>query len=330
MFIERKDMENEAQEIETQILQIQQANEERLNDLEPEKRQLYEQLKHDNGRYQAEITSMRNELENVNHMLGRADAQLREDNLRQRAHHLKKERVTLVKKKEELELQTNESNLPLPEARERLINRIKEDNAEVLQHEREIVDLKKLIETYERNIRELEQDLQESKTVNEQDDKYAVLHKKDKEMTEYMENFEQTRDEEQKQIDELEAAIPAILEHMSSQITRQTALPTKDAVKDKAGALDHNKQIVEGSEETLARIKVELETRQNDLEKIKNLETKIEKENVQMNEKLEKMTDEMENKFPNVSKMRQNIENDKVDMQTMKKLLVNVQPGLSK
>jgi hypothetical protein len=33
---------------------------------------------------------------------------------------LKEERVSLVKKKEDLELQTNEMNLPLPEARERL------------------------------------------------------------------------------------------------------------------------------------------------------------------------------------------------------------------
>jgi hypothetical protein len=33
---------------------------------------------------------------------------------------LKEERATLLKKKEDLELQTNEMNLPLPEARERL------------------------------------------------------------------------------------------------------------------------------------------------------------------------------------------------------------------
>ncbi len=49
---------------------------------------------------------------------------------------------------------------------------------------------------------------------------------------------------------------------------------------------------------------MELETRQNDLEKIKNLEVKIEKENQVMNEKIEKMEDEMVNKFPNVNKLK--------------------------
>ena len=87
--------------------------------------------------------------------------------------------MQLIKKKEELELQTNESNLPFPEARERLIQRIKQDNAEVLQQDRLLVELKKLIETYERNIKELDQDLQESKTVSGEADKYEVLHKKD-------------------------------------------------------------------------------------------------------------------------------------------------------
>lgn len=33
-----------------------------------------------------------------------------------------------------------------------------------------------------------------------------------------------------------------------------------------------------------------------------------------MNEKLEKMEDEMNNKFPNVNKLKNSIESDKVDM----------------
>lgn len=106
-----------------------------------------------------EIGGMRAELDNVNSLLAKADAQLKSDTLRQRAHHLKKERGNLLKKKEELELQTNESNLSFPEARERLIQRIKQDNAEVLQLEKLVADYRKTVETYERNIKELEQDL---------------------------------------------------------------------------------------------------------------------------------------------------------------------------
>jgi intraflagellar transport protein 74 len=69
---------------------------------------------------------------------------------------LKEERVNLIKRKEDLELQTNELNLPFTEARERLLNRIKQDNAEIKQAEKDINDIRKIIETYQRNIKEIE------------------------------------------------------------------------------------------------------------------------------------------------------------------------------
>lgn len=39
-------------------------------------------------------------------------------------------------------------HLPFPEARERLMNRIKEDNAQIKQQEKEVSDMRKMIETY--------------------------------------------------------------------------------------------------------------------------------------------------------------------------------------
>jgi intraflagellar transport protein 74 len=61
----------------------------------------------------------------VNGRLSQAENHLRQDTLKQRAQHLREEKTYLMKRKEDLELQTNEMNLPFPEARERLMNRIK-------------------------------------------------------------------------------------------------------------------------------------------------------------------------------------------------------------
>jgi intraflagellar transport protein 74 len=47
-------------------------------------------------------------------------------------------------------------NLPFPEARERLLNRIKQDNAEIKQSEKDVNDIRKIIETYQKNIREID------------------------------------------------------------------------------------------------------------------------------------------------------------------------------
>jgi hypothetical protein len=57
----------------------------------------------------------------------------------------------------------------------------------------------------------------------------------------------------------LENTIAGLLEHMSKNIARQGALPTKGAVKDLKEDLAYKEGLVENSETTYARLKVELE-----------------------------------------------------------------------
>ena len=64
---------------------------------------------------------------------------------------MREEKTALLKRKEDLELQSNELNLPFPEARERFMNRIKQDNAEIKQQDKEVADLRKMIDNYNRN-----------------------------------------------------------------------------------------------------------------------------------------------------------------------------------
>lgn len=156
VFAEKRDMENEISNVEQQIQDLNMANESKLNDLDPEQRNEYERLKEENGGLNADINRCRTDLEEVNSRLIQAESRLKQDTLKQRAQHLKEERAALLKRKDDLELQTNEMNLPFPEARERLLNRIKQDNAEIKQLEKDVSDVRKMIETYQRNIKEIE------------------------------------------------------------------------------------------------------------------------------------------------------------------------------
>ena len=74
---------------------------------------------------------------------------------------MREEKTALLKRKEDLELQSNELNLPFPEARERFMNRIKQDNAEIKQQDKEVADLRKMIDNYNRNIKEIENELRD-------------------------------------------------------------------------------------------------------------------------------------------------------------------------
>jgi len=330
LFLERKDLENEISELERQINAINQANEEKLNELDPEQKEQYDSFRVENYQLQRDIYSLRAELDDVNVRLKDLDDKLKQDTLRQRAQHLRDERINLLKKKEELELQTNESNLPFPEARERLRNRIKQDHSEILHCEKKITELKKIIDTYQKNINELEGDLTEQKTDQDDSHKYEALHQRDKEMTQFMDNFEMIKEEESKQLEVLENNIAFMLEHMSKGITKSEAMPSKSEFHNMADDLAYNKGLVEGSENTLARVKIELEQRQGDLEKIETLEGKIERENKNMNEKLKNMQDDMDNKFSKIEIVKTGYDNEKRRLIDLKKQLVKVKPGLSK
>lgn len=104
LFSDKRDMETEIQGYEQQIQDIQFQNEARLNDLDPEQRNEYEQLKDENNQLMRDINESRNQLDETNNRLMQAENRLRQDTLKQRAQHLKDERTVLMKKKEDLEL----------------------------------------------------------------------------------------------------------------------------------------------------------------------------------------------------------------------------------
>lgn len=155
-------------------------------------------------------------------------------------------------------------NLPFPEARERLLNRIKQDNAEIKQLEKDVGDVRKIIDTYQRNIKEIEQDLQEKKSggaggEGDEAQKYEILYQKEREINEFMERFEEDKTTYERDIGEHQLTIAALLEHMQKTMLRQNNLPTTAQYKDKKEELAFKMGQVDNAETTFARLKVELE-----------------------------------------------------------------------
>lgn len=123
-------------------------------------------------------------------------------------------------------------NLPFPEARERFMNRIKQDNGDIKQQDKEINDLKKMIEQQHRNIKEIDGELTTKpkgaggEEEGNQNMKYEILYKKEKEINEFMEKYETDRQREEGKLNDLQETIVALLEHMNMNIKRQTNLPS--------------------------------------------------------------------------------------------------------
>jgi intraflagellar transport protein 74 len=202
---------------------------------------------------QNEIQDSRGQLEEVSHRLMKAEGLLKQDTLKQRAQHLREEKAQLTKRKDNLEMQTNELNLPFPEARERLMNRIKSENGEIKQLDKELTEARKMIDTYNRNIKEIEADLKDKKDGDDMQ-KYEILYQKEKQINDFMTSFEEEKAEYEVDISKKQKIIQGLLNHMSNNIKRQGALPSQSEVSDMKKDLNFKTRQLNDAENTAAKL----------------------------------------------------------------------------
>jgi hypothetical protein len=136
-----------------------QSIEQRLMDLEPEQKIEYEQLREENGQYISKIYEIREELARYNADLQEGENMLKNNPNKKEAHKIKDQINQLYRKKEELELQTNEAGLSVEELKQRLVNKYKEETQEKANLEKKVVDLKKVIDSYKKSFSELEKEM---------------------------------------------------------------------------------------------------------------------------------------------------------------------------
>ena len=303
LFLERKTIEEETNKIEYEIASINAMAEEKLTELDPEERSAYNRLKEENYLLEEEITHRKQSLEGVNQRLNMADARLRTDVMKQKANHLRDQRLNLLRRKEDLEVQTNEDNLSFPEARERLLARAKADGQVIKETESRIKEVEKAISNYKKQITDLESDLKSSND-NSNKEKYELFYQKDKEMTEFIDSFEQTRKSEMEMIKQAEDNITALLERIAKLTDRRENLPSQDQVKEWESEYHFKVDKTGDSAVTLERLKAQLAERQNDLEKTKELHVRIPQQLNKINEEITRKMNELASKYNNVDKMK--------------------------
>lgn len=126
--------------------------------------------------------------------LASAENRLKMDNQKLKGQILKEQIQDLETRKMDYEIQLNEAGLSIPEARDRILARMKEDNQAIANMEKSTKDAKKNIDVYEKRLRELEANLEDRKTEEEDKKKYEILYKKDKEMDEFLNSFDDIRE----------------------------------------------------------------------------------------------------------------------------------------
>eukprot|EP00026_Physarum_polycephalum_P003825 Phypoly_transcript_03841.p1 GENE.Phypoly_transcript_03841~~Phypoly_transcript_03841.p1 ORF type:complete len:573 (-),score=114.28 Phypoly_transcript_03841:617-2107(-) len=308
IFTERSTIDSQTKEMEQLLLQMQQEVERQMNSLDPGKREQYGALKSENASLSEQISHLQQELDSLNESSQRMEEEMKQDPMKQKALGLYDELYKLQKKKSELDGEIQKAQVSLPDERERLLQRVKVTNNDIAILERKTNESLDLINQYKDQIAQMDRDLKESKS--DKADKFRELQQRDKEMTQFIDTFEETKQQQMESNTATELTIIALLEHISRGLAAQTNMPTVDALHQMKEDLKYKEQQLENSQTTAEKLRDELQNRQAEFDKMTNLDQKIATEMSALKDKIKSMQGELET-YNHIEDLKLDIEDSK-------------------
>ena len=315
LFLDKAKIMDQLQQIEQEHNRVSQGIEQRLLDLDPDQKNEYEAIREENQNYVLQIYQLREEMAELNSQLIEGENALRNNPNKMEAHKLKDSINLLKRKKEELELQTNESGLSIDELKQRLMAKAKEQTLEKNNIDKKIPDTRKIIEANKKAIIEIEKEM---KSQQSSDNTKAVdsIAEKDKEISGFIENHENIKRNHYKEIRAKEEVVLALLNNISEKINLgEKPLEGGAGIKER---IKEKKDMIEKSENTLEEAKAKYEELMIKLERLDKLDETLKKDIENYKEKLMRINNDISNKFDKIEEQKEYL---KRDSERKKKLL---------
>ncbi|KAM6328866.1 intraflagellar transport protein 74 homolog isoform 3-T4 [Alca torda] len=213
---------------------------------------------------------------------------------------VKQEAVQLYEKLHDLEerrdqMIAEDKNMESPqEERERLLKQVKDDSQEIASMERQLTEVKEKINHFKKVIQRLDMDLENHQ--GEENWKYKELKKREESMDNFLETFEEVRNQELERKAQIEANIVALLEHSSRNVNRmkQISSVTNQELKIMQEDLTFKSNEMQKSQSTAKNLLTESQKLQMDLQKMELLEGKMVDELASLKDKIEQTKTELE------------------------------------
>ena len=319
LYIEKSKILSELEEIEYENNKVVQKIEQKLLDLDPDQKSEYEQIREDNQNYIMKIYQLREEMAKLNADLIEGENILKSNPNKMEAQKLKDSIIQLQRKKEELELQTNEAGLSIDELKQRLVAKAKEQTMEKNNIDKKIPDTKKIIESHKKSIIELEREMK-SNINNDNTKAVDSISQKDKEYSAFIENYDSIKRNHYKEIQAKEEVVVALLENISEKINSgQSPLENSGAgIKDK---IREKKDMIEKSVNTLEEAKAKYEELVVKLQRLEKLDDTLKKDIKNYKDKLNRINNEISEKFDRIDAQKDFLQRDSDRMKSLLTIL---------
>ncbi|KAI8895418.1 hypothetical protein BC833DRAFT_601295 [Globomyces pollinis-pini] len=294
IFLQRQQRESAIRDVEKQIQEEEKRAEDQIEALDAGRRKQYHVLKGENNEYLASIQAQQMELEKIETKAKMLQDEVGKDVIKQKAMSLYQRLSEVRDKKRDLEASLQSSELESgPQERARLLEQVKNDNLETSGMERRTLEIEEQI----RSIKE--QLLHTDTTVDPQQAeklaKYEELLKKDEEMQQFLDTFEEKKTEKISLNEATEKEIVKILGRIQILSKHDlSVLPSKQEFKDLNTDLTIKETEMRNAETTTEALTQERDQRMQDLEKVGQLEVKLKAELDHLTERIENMKKSLE------------------------------------
>uniref|UniRef100_A0A803TQB3 Intraflagellar transport 74 n=1 Tax=Anolis carolinensis TaxID=28377 RepID=A0A803TQB3_ANOCA len=265
IFTERQNKEKLIQAVEDDIQQEKQAAENIIKNMSEEDQVKYMETKMANEKLLQELSALQQELDALNMKEQALEGEIAHSQVKQEALQLYEKLHGLEEHRNQMILEDKNMGSP-QEERERLLKQVGEETD----------GIKEKIDQINEGIRQVDMDLEEQQ--------------------DFLESFEETKNQELERKTQIEANIVAILEHSSRNVNRmkQISSVTNQELKIMQEDLTFKSSEMQKSQSTAKNLGSDCQRLQMDLQKMGLLEGKMKDELASLKEKTEQMTKDLE------------------------------------
>ncbi|KAJ3334231.1 Intraflagellar transport protein 74 [Blyttiomyces sp. JEL0837] len=306
VFSVRQQKENAVRDLERSIDEERRKSEAQINELDAEKRAEYFEVKEQNSKYLAEISSRQMELEDLTSKASSLQQEIKFDSAKTRSFALYEKLSELRLKKRDIEdsLQAIENDSG-PKEKNRLLEQVKEDNQETSAMERRISELEEQAQRIKEALSQLDLELDSGQA--DKNNKYEELLKRDKEMQQFIETFDERKTDALQRNKETERKIVSLLDRIKVGLAKNEVLPSQAEHRELQSDLKFKEKEMKNSENTMEALMIERDRRTADLEKVNQLDTKLQAELKHLYQKIARMEEDL-HKISNVDLLKQEAE----------------------
>ncbi|CAH8654987.1 unnamed protein product [Dicrocoelium dendriticum] len=304
LFEEKQQMDMTLKSLEQELKREQQKSESLVQEMGSEERGNYFRLRDLNDHLMAQLTEGQAQLDQLNARRIELEQEISTSQAKQEAMRLYAQLHEAEAKRDQLLAEEAARDDPERE-RERLLLQVREDNQEIASIEHQTRETQEKVAQLEEELQLLEQELDENRSERHQ--KYRELKKREQQIDEFLNTFDEVKALEQSNIAELQANIVGLLESTSrhlmniKQTSPSVVAALKSAVSDTDNPVDQLREQlnfktseVSKAKDTEAALQKEYTRLSQDIVKVEQLEAKVTQEMESLRERIARMEAEIQ------------------------------------